>query len=106
VSVDPVSQYLSSIGRKGGKARFRTMTAGERLRIAKKASRAAGGASKEGPRKGSMVRTYLIVMLACTAGTTAILGLSILGLRRLLALVREQKVAENLRKPLHVCKLP
>jgi hypothetical protein len=41
MSADPVSQYLSSIGRKGGKARLRTMTAEERLRIAKKTSRAA-----------------------------------------------------------------
>jgi hypothetical protein len=43
------------------------------------------------------VRTYLIVILACTAATTVILGLAILGLRRLLVLVREQRT--NYRFP-------
>ena len=41
MSVDAVSQYLSQIGRKGGKARLRTMTPEQRRRIALKASKAA-----------------------------------------------------------------
>lgn len=39
-----VSKYLAKIGRKGGKARLRTMTADERKAIATKASRAAAKA--------------------------------------------------------------
>jgi hypothetical protein len=36
-----VSEYLAKIGRKGGKARLKTMTAEERTEIATRASRAA-----------------------------------------------------------------
>ncbi|HEY4930054.1 MAG TPA: hypothetical protein VII23_00655 [Terriglobales bacterium] len=36
-----ISKYLSEIGRRGGKARMKTMTAEERQAIAKKASKAA-----------------------------------------------------------------
>jgi hypothetical protein len=36
-----ISKYLSDIGRRGGKARMKTMTAEERQAIAKKASQAA-----------------------------------------------------------------
>jgi hypothetical protein len=39
-----VSRYMSEIGRKGGKARLKTMTADERRRIALKASKAAAAA--------------------------------------------------------------
>ena len=44
MSVDPVSKYLSQIGRKGGKARLRTMTPEERRAVAVKASKAAARA--------------------------------------------------------------
>jgi len=36
-----ISKYLSELGRKGGKARLKTMTAEQRREIAMKASRAA-----------------------------------------------------------------
>lgn len=39
-----VSEYLAKIGRKGGKARLKTMTAEERTEIATRASRAAAAA--------------------------------------------------------------
>ena len=39
-----VSRYLAEIGRKGGKARLKTMTSQERVEIALKASRAAAAA--------------------------------------------------------------
>jgi hypothetical protein len=38
------SEYLAKIGRKGGKARLKSMSAEERKRIATKASRAAAAA--------------------------------------------------------------
>ena len=41
MSVDAVSQYLSQIGRKGGKARLKTMTPEHRRAVALKASKAA-----------------------------------------------------------------
>lgn len=88
----PQSKYLSSIGRKGGKAP--TPDDDGRRAAQDRETGFSGrrrGAKKEGPRIGSIVRTYLIVILACTAGTTVILGLAILGLRRLLVLVREQR---------------
>jgi conjugal transfer/entry exclusion protein len=44
MSVDAVSQYLSQIGRKGGKARLRTMTPEQRRAVALKASKAAAAA--------------------------------------------------------------
>jgi hypothetical protein len=40
----PLSKYLSELGRKGGKARLKTMTAERRREIATKASRAAAKA--------------------------------------------------------------
>jgi hypothetical protein len=36
-----VSKYLSDLGRKGGKARLKTMTAAERSAIARKAAKAS-----------------------------------------------------------------
>ena len=39
--MESVAEYLAKIGRKGGKARLRTMTPAERSAIALKASRAA-----------------------------------------------------------------
>ena len=42
-----ISKYLSEIGRKGGKARLKTMTAEQRTEIATKASRAAALARKK-----------------------------------------------------------
>jgi hypothetical protein len=44
-----ISKYLAEIGRRGGKARLKTMTAEQRRAIATKASRAAAKARK---RKG------------------------------------------------------
>jgi hypothetical protein len=41
MSVDAVSQYLSQIGRRGGKARLKTMTPEQRRAVALKASKAA-----------------------------------------------------------------
>jgi hypothetical protein len=41
-----LSKYLSEIGKKGGKARLRTMTAEQRQVIARKASKAAAEARK------------------------------------------------------------
>jgi hypothetical protein len=40
----PLSTYLSELGRKGGKARMKTMTAEQRREIATKASKAAAKA--------------------------------------------------------------
>jgi hypothetical protein len=40
----PLSKYLSELGRKGGKARLKTMTSEERRAIATKASKAAAKA--------------------------------------------------------------
>jgi hypothetical protein len=40
----PLSKYLSALGRKGGKARLKTMTAEQRREIATKASKAAARA--------------------------------------------------------------
>jgi hypothetical protein len=40
----PLSKYLSELGRKGGKARLKTMTAEQRREIATKASKAAAKA--------------------------------------------------------------
>ena len=52
MSVDAVSQYLSQIGRKGGKARLKTMTPEQRRTVALKASKAAAVArSKRAKRK-------------------------------------------------------
>jgi len=46
--MDPaVSRYLSELGRKGGRARLRTMTPEERRRIATKASKAAAIARRK-----------------------------------------------------------
>ena len=42
----PLSKYLSELGRKGGKARLKTMTAEQRREIATKASKAAAEARK------------------------------------------------------------
>jgi hypothetical protein len=42
----PLSKYLSELGRKGGKARMKTMTAEERRAVATKASKAAAEARK------------------------------------------------------------
>jgi hypothetical protein len=42
-----LSQYLSELGRKGGKARMKTMTADERRKSALKASKAAALARKK-----------------------------------------------------------
>jgi conjugal transfer/entry exclusion protein len=54
MSVDAVSQYLSQIGRKGGKARLRTMTPEQRRAVALKASKAAAAArTKRAKRKKS-----------------------------------------------------
>jgi hypothetical protein len=39
-----ISKYLSELGRRGGKARLKTMTPEERRRIATKASKAAAKA--------------------------------------------------------------
>jgi hypothetical protein len=39
-----LSKYLSELGRRGGKARLKTMTAEERRRVAIKASKAAAKA--------------------------------------------------------------
>ena len=44
MEVSVVSEYLAKIGRKGGKARLKTMTAEERKEIATRASRAAAAA--------------------------------------------------------------
>jgi hypothetical protein len=41
VGTAAISKYLAEIGRKGGKARLKTMTAQERSEIALKASKAA-----------------------------------------------------------------
>ena len=41
-----LSKYLSELGKKGGKARLRTMTAEQRQAIARKASKAAAEARK------------------------------------------------------------
>jgi len=40
----PLSKYLSELGRRGGKARLKTMTAEQRREIATKASKAAAKA--------------------------------------------------------------
>jgi hypothetical protein len=40
----PLSKYLAELGRKGGKARMKTMTAEQRREIAMKASKAAAKA--------------------------------------------------------------
>jgi len=46
--MDPaVSRYLSELGRKGGRARLRTMTPEERRRVATKASKAAAIARRK-----------------------------------------------------------
>ncbi len=42
----PLSKYLSELGRKGGKARLKTMTPEQRRAIATKASKAAAEARK------------------------------------------------------------
>jgi hypothetical protein len=42
-----VAKYLAEIGRKGGKARLKTMTAEQRREIATKASKAAAAARKK-----------------------------------------------------------
>lgn len=42
-----LSQYLAELGRKGGKARLKTMTPEERRRIALRASKAAAAARKK-----------------------------------------------------------
>jgi len=47
-----LSKYLSELGRKGGKARLKTMTAAERKAIATKASNAAAKKRTERARKG------------------------------------------------------
>ena len=44
VKVSLLSKYLSELGRKGGKARLKTMTAEQRREIATKASKAAAKA--------------------------------------------------------------
>ena len=46
----PLSKYLSELGRKGGKARMKTMTAEQRREIATKASKAAAKASAKASR--------------------------------------------------------
>jgi hypothetical protein len=46
VEASSVAKYLAEIGRKGGKARMKTMTPEQRKEIATKASRAAAAARK------------------------------------------------------------
>jgi hypothetical protein len=43
----PLSEYLSELGRKGGNARMKTMTAEQRREIAIKASKAAAKARRK-----------------------------------------------------------
>jgi len=43
----PVSEYLSKIGRRGGKARLTTLTPEERSEIARKAGKAGGRGRKK-----------------------------------------------------------
>jgi len=47
MSESPISKYLSEIGRRGGKARLKKMTAEERRRVATMASKAAAKARKK-----------------------------------------------------------
>jgi hypothetical protein len=49
--MNAVTKYLSSIGRKGGKARLRTMTAEQRREIATRASKAAAVARTKKARQ-------------------------------------------------------
>ena len=50
-----LSKYLSELGRKGGKARLKSMTAAERKKIAARAGKASGEArrKKAEEKKGS-----------------------------------------------------
>jgi len=53
-----VSKYLSDLGKKGGKARLRTMTAEERSAVARKAAKASAKVrSKKAKQRRSSVQT-------------------------------------------------
>jgi hypothetical protein len=51
-----LSKYLSELGRRGGKARMKTMTAEQRRAIAIKASKAAAKARTQKAKKRKRVR--------------------------------------------------
>ena len=51
-----LSQYLAKLGRKGGKARLKTMTAAERKASARKAGKASAEARKRKPKERKRVR--------------------------------------------------
>ena|SRR5215471_10114973 len=54
---DPVSKYLSEIGRKGGQARAKRLTPERRKEIATKASKAAAKVRSKKARKAKVGRT-------------------------------------------------
>jgi hypothetical protein len=51
-----LSKYLAELGRKGGKARLRTMTPEQRQAIARKASKASAEARKRKAKERKRVR--------------------------------------------------